>query len=247
MSRGADTIVAGSDRVVLEQGQTCLEVTMEPLRFSVTRAGHALLRDGRIWVADGRAADQFIRLSEGVLPHETLEPREWAERGTLEEHDEEQVRVTLVFSGGRRARLEVSLAEPDLVAFKVEAEGEPLRTALEWEQAPGEGLVGLGRAMGSFSIRTAGRCSLEQTGATRDPIARVSCSPPAGSRRATAPRFPGCSRATATRRSSRRRATAHGSSSTGAWRCQRAPPAARWRCSCCAPPPRPRAFATSAG
>ena len=78
--------------------------------------------------------------------------------------------------------------------------GEPLRTALEWERRSERAARrARARATGPSSIRPAARCSWEPTAATPDPIARLSCSPRAGSRRATAPRCPGCCRAAATR------------------------------------------------
>ena len=59
----------------LERGALRVEIAADPVRITVLRAGRPVVADLRLWVADGSAADRFLPLTEGVMPHEDLGPR----------------------------------------------------------------------------------------------------------------------------------------------------------------------------
>jgi alpha-glucosidase (family GH31 glycosyl hydrolase) len=164
MSVGSPSISTGSDHVVLERGGLRLEVSLRPFSFTLRRDGRRLLRAGELWAADGHVNDRFIKFTEGVLAHEELLPAERAQRATVVGAIEDGVELDVGLRGGRRARLRVALPDRRRVEFELEADGEPLRLALEWDRRSEERFVGLGARHGT-QFDQAGR--LVQLGADR--------------------------------------------------------------------------------
>ncbi len=78
------TIRSGADRIIVERGQNATEIVLRPFSLTLRRAGRRLLRDAGFWVADGRVDDLFIHLTEGVIAHEELAPRDRALRAVLD-------------------------------------------------------------------------------------------------------------------------------------------------------------------
>jgi alpha-glucosidase (family GH31 glycosyl hydrolase) len=140
----ATTVATNEDRVMLARGELRLAVTLRPLRFTLARRGRSLLKEAEAWVADGHAADHFMKLTEGVIPSEKLAPRERASRAAVSAEDENHIELDVVMRAGRAARLRIGLPDNDLVSIELEAEDAPLRLALEWDRNAEERLVGLG-------------------------------------------------------------------------------------------------------
>jgi alpha-glucosidase (family GH31 glycosyl hydrolase) len=148
MSARAASISKGSEQAVLERGELRLEVSLRPFTFALRRIGRQLLRGGGLWVAEGVVHDRFIRLTEGVLAREDLAPPERAQRATVEAEVEDGLQLRVTLGGGRAARLRVSLPDHRQAGFELDADGEPLRLALEWDRGTGERFVGLGARHG---------------------------------------------------------------------------------------------------
>ena len=135
--------IAQADARRLQRGSLVLELTLSPFTITVRRSGRRLLRAAGAWVAEGRIADRFIHLTEGVVAHEDRAPAERAVLAEVQEEGEDWVRLGLVLQGGRRATLGIEL-QPALVTFELEAEGDPLRLALDWDRRSEERITGLG-------------------------------------------------------------------------------------------------------
>ena len=59
---------------VLENGPLQVSVSLDPFSLDVRRGGRRLIRGLGLWAAAGESHDQFIQLTEGVIPSEELEP-----------------------------------------------------------------------------------------------------------------------------------------------------------------------------
>ncbi|MGN6867871.1 MAG: glycoside hydrolase family 31 protein [Solirubrobacteraceae bacterium] len=133
-----------ADVIRLRRGALEVEIALRPFELIVRRGDRRLIRSLGVWVADGTVHDHFIQLTEGVVAHEELAPVERAVSAAVRGRGEDGVSLALQCSGGRRARLDVSVTAPDRVSFELHAEGEPLRTALDWRRRSDERFVGLG-------------------------------------------------------------------------------------------------------
>jgi alpha-glucosidase (family GH31 glycosyl hydrolase) len=136
--------VPSADTVVLRRGELQVEVDLRPFELTIRRGQRRLIRSLGAWVTDGTVHDHFIQLTEGVVAHEELAPVERAASAAVQDRSENRLTLALECSGGRRARLEVSIAAPERVSFELHAEGDPLRTALDWRRRSDERFVGLG-------------------------------------------------------------------------------------------------------
>jgi alpha-glucosidase (family GH31 glycosyl hydrolase) len=153
----------GTDSVVLACRPLQVELTLQPFALTVRRDGRRLLRGAGAWAAEGTVNDFFVQFTEGVVAAEDRAPSERAVAAELLSLEQNAVTLKLRMHGGRRARLAVSLTE-SVVELELEAEGEPLRLALDWERRSGERFVGLG-ARHSTQLDQAGRAI--QLGADR--------------------------------------------------------------------------------
>jgi alpha-glucosidase (family GH31 glycosyl hydrolase) len=133
-----------ADTVVLFRGELQVEITLRPFELTIRRRQRRLVRSLGAWMADGTVHDHFIQLTEGVVAQEDLAPSERALSAVVHDRSAERLTLALECSGGRRARLEVSIAAGDRVSFELHAEGDPLRTALDWRRRSDERFVGLG-------------------------------------------------------------------------------------------------------
>ncbi len=133
-----------ADTAVLRSGALVVEVALRPLEITVWRGDRRLVRSLGAWVAEGTVHDHFIQLTEGVVAGEELAPPERARSAGVHARSEEHATLALELSGGRRARLEVRVWAPDRVTLEFEAEGEPLRLAIDWRRRSDERFVGLG-------------------------------------------------------------------------------------------------------
>jgi alpha-glucosidase (family GH31 glycosyl hydrolase) len=167
--------VPTSSPVVLElaRGRVRVRITADPLRVVVERDG----RPGAPlsitpWARDGTVHDRFVRVTEGVVAHERLEPEDelvglgalpraaGAAGGTL----------ALRAASGRRGTLRVGLPADDVVVVELTVDGRdpedphgtttpedpPLRIGARWATASGTRLAGLG-ARHHPSVDHAGR------------------------------------------------------------------------------------------
>jgi alpha-glucosidase (family GH31 glycosyl hydrolase) len=133
-----------SDLLLLERGSLRVEISLRPFGFTLRRADRRLLRAGGVWVADGTVKDNFVQYTEGVLAYEELSPLEHAQRATVLHADETEVALALSLFGGRSARLQIMLPADDRLSLELDADGAPLRLALEWDRRSEERFVGLG-------------------------------------------------------------------------------------------------------
>ncbi len=194
------SVTTTAELLLLTRGEIRVEIALRPFSFTVRRRSRRLLRAAGVWVADGAVQDTFVQFTEGVIAHEDLAAVERA-RGAevLARDDADGVALELVMDGGRCARLQVALSADNRVSLSLMADGQPLRPAIDWDRRSEERFVGL-RARHCTQFDQAGRSV--QLGADRrytGPDCRRRCSPPAGSPRATARRWRGCSRAGGTR------------------------------------------------
>jgi len=88
---------------LLVRGALRVEITLRPFAFTVRRSGWRLLRAAGLWVAEGRIADRFIHLTEGVVADEVRSPLERAVVAQVAEQGDGWVRLGLALQGGRRA------------------------------------------------------------------------------------------------------------------------------------------------
>jgi alpha-glucosidase (family GH31 glycosyl hydrolase) len=130
--------------VLLERGLLRLEIVPRPFSFTLRRAGRRLLRAAGVWVAEGTVNDHFVQFTEGVIAHEELAPVERAVRAEVVRTGPDGVELELMLLGGRRARLGVAVSADSRVSLRFEADGDPLRLALEWDRRSEERFVGLG-------------------------------------------------------------------------------------------------------
>jgi alpha-D-xyloside xylohydrolase len=144
MSTASLSIALQSDAVVLERGELRVEIDLQPFSMTVGRRGRRLLRAAGMWVAQGTIHDHFIQFTEGVVAREELAPPERARRAVVLARLNTGIDLGLVLDGGRGARLRVRLPERDVIAFELEAEGDPLRLAIDWDRRSDEHVVGLG-------------------------------------------------------------------------------------------------------
>jgi alpha-glucosidase (family GH31 glycosyl hydrolase) len=138
------SISAHADAATLESRALRVEVSMQPFSFTIRRHGRSLLRAGGAWVADGTIRDQFLQFTEGVIAGEQRDPARRAGHAVTIERRERGLTLALAIGGGREARLALELVDVDHVALALEADGDPLRLALDWDRRPEERLVGLG-------------------------------------------------------------------------------------------------------
>jgi alpha-glucosidase (family GH31 glycosyl hydrolase) len=147
---------ATADLLVLSQGDLRVEIVMRPFSFTVRRAGRRLIRAAGVWVADGVVGDHFIQFTEGVIANEDRAPAERGLHARLVWGDERSLQLAVGLHGGRTARLRLTLAARDQIGMELEADGRPLRLAMDWDRRSGERLVGLGVRHGT-SLDQAGR------------------------------------------------------------------------------------------
>ena len=164
MSSSRSLVSAGQKRAFVERGDVEVNLRLCPFELTIDRARRRLWRGGSVWVADGVCGDRFIPLTEGVVAHEELGPLDRVRRATVVGANQDGCELAVELASGRQARLSVSAIEDDAVALTLEAEGRPLRLALEWDRGPGEHFVGLGARHGT-QLDQAGRAV--QLGADR--------------------------------------------------------------------------------
>jgi alpha-glucosidase (family GH31 glycosyl hydrolase) len=157
-------ISSSSEEVVLARGELRVELALRPFAITVRRAGRRLIRAGGIWVAEGAIEDNFVQWTEGVVAHEDLSPPERALRALPAASDDDEAVLELRLEGGRVASLRVQIAAEDRVAITLEARGDPLRLAIDWDRRSEERFVGLGARHGTI-LDQAGRAV--QLGADR--------------------------------------------------------------------------------
>ena len=153
-----------ADELVLARGDLRIEISLRPFSFALRRAGRRLLRSAGLWVADGKINDQFVQLTEGVIANEELAPAERAGHAQVRRQTQTSVTLGVALHGGRAAAVRIQLRDDEQVALELEAEGDPLRLAFDWDRRSEERLVGLGLRH-STRLDQAGRCV--QLGADR--------------------------------------------------------------------------------
>jgi hypothetical protein len=134
----------GTDRIRLARGPLQVEVDPQPFALTVRRDGRRLLRSGGVWAAEGTVNDLFVQFTEGVVAAEDRSPPERAVAAELLSQERDAVRLGLRLQGGRRARLTVALGDENAVTLELEADGDPLRLAVDWDRRSEERFVGLG-------------------------------------------------------------------------------------------------------
>jgi alpha-glucosidase (family GH31 glycosyl hydrolase) len=123
---------------VLERGNLQVGVSRSPFSVEIRRGNRRLIRGLRLWGAAGRAHDQFVQLTEGVIAAEELErPRRLGDCG-------------VEAAGADRLALRADLGRVTLelhderVAIHFAAEPPSFRAGADWEARPGERFTGLG-------------------------------------------------------------------------------------------------------
>jgi alpha-glucosidase (family GH31 glycosyl hydrolase) len=158
------SVVLTATEVVIGRGPLRVELALRPFSITVRRDGRRLVRAGGVWVADGEVHDQFIHLTEGVITREQRSPPERAWRASVSARESDAVELELTLTGGRAARLWVGVPSGDRIELSLDADGPPLRLAVDWDQRAEERFVGLG-ARHCTRLDQAGR--MVQLGADR--------------------------------------------------------------------------------
>ena len=152
------------DAVTLRSGAIRVEIVLRPFELTIWRGERRLVRSLGGWAAEGTMHDHFIQLTEGVVAHEHLAPVERASAASVRRRSADRASLSIALSGGRRARLDVSVLAEGRVRLDFHADGEPLRAALDWRRRSDERFVGLGARHGA-QFDQAGR--VVQLGADR--------------------------------------------------------------------------------
>ncbi len=164
MQTGPASVSPGQELVTLGRGLISLEIVLRPFAFTLRRAGRRLLRDGGLWVAEGIQDDRFVMFTEGIIAAERLAPLERATRAELRDRSAHTAELTVRLAGGRATILRVALPAEDRLVLELDADGTPLRIAIDWDRRSGERFVGLGARHGT-QLDQAGRAV--QLGADR--------------------------------------------------------------------------------
>ncbi len=133
-----------ADELVLERGDFRVLIVLRPFSFTLRRAGRRLLRSAGLWVAEGTIHDQFVQFTEGVIPREELSPHEPALFARVVSQEAGGVVLAVGLHGGRAATVRIEFRGDEELGLELEAEGEPLRLAFDWDRRSEERLVGLG-------------------------------------------------------------------------------------------------------
>jgi alpha-glucosidase (family GH31 glycosyl hydrolase) len=136
-------VPAATDDLLIERGALRVEVGLAPLRIDVRRGGRRLLRGLTAWACEGEVRDRFVQVTEGVMAREALGFPERVVQAHASAAGDALV-ASLVLQGGRAASLRIRFAGDDHVVLELEAEGAPLRLALEWDARAEEQFAGLG-------------------------------------------------------------------------------------------------------
>jgi alpha-glucosidase (family GH31 glycosyl hydrolase) len=136
----------------LASGPLEVSVALEPFAIDVRR-GHRLVGGLRLWAADGSSRDQFVQLTEGVIPAEELEPLWRLESAEVVAGADGELALRGSLGPGREARLTLRLA-PERVELEYGVEPAPVRLGVEWEARPGEHFTGLGARHGEAVDQT---------------------------------------------------------------------------------------------
>lgn len=133
---------AGASR----EGDGVLSVDLHRAPFSVTvrRDGRAVIRNLTVWACEGQIRDRYVQLTEGVIADEAREVHE----GVVEVLDHGDGFADLRLEGGRRATLRWRVG-PEQLRLELEADGDPLRLAVEWDPRTDEHFAGLGARHGT--------------------------------------------------------------------------------------------------
>ncbi|WP_026911539.1 glycoside hydrolase family 31 protein [Patulibacter minatonensis] len=144
--------------VALARGRTSVRIGLDPLRVDVLRDGRAVVTGLEPWAVDGTVDDRFVRVTEGVVPREDLEPEDAvvdarpvpaspAGRGpndvayALDEDDPrvpparravppaDAATIALRFRSGRTGTLRVALPSDDVVHIDLTSDAPPRATA----------------------------------------------------------------------------------------------------------------------
>ncbi|HEX8857430.1 MAG TPA: TIM-barrel domain-containing protein [Thermoleophilaceae bacterium] len=107
------------------------------------------------WAAVGEAEDRFIHYTEGVIPHERLEPRERPERASAVNGPPSGAPLHGMLHGGRTFRFAAHVAD-EHVTLTFDTDGDPLRIGASWALQAGEAFTGVGARHGT-SVDQAGR------------------------------------------------------------------------------------------
>jgi len=140
---------AATPDLTLQQGKLSAEIWLRPFSFTIRRSGRRMLRNASAWVADGTVNDHFVQFTEGVVASEELAPHERAMRANVAETSDTTVQASLVFEGGRRGEFTLTLHADLRFNLKLEADGTPLRLAIDWDRRSEEHFVGLGARHGT--------------------------------------------------------------------------------------------------
>ncbi len=191
------SVCTGPDQLVLSAGVAAGGDWATPILLDRPSRRAAAAARGRR-VGRGRHRPRSLRAVHrgrgcqgGTVADRACTAREIAER------NEHGVSLRIALQGGREALVLVSLPADDRVSLQLSAAGQPLRLALEWDRRSEERFVGLG-ARHCTQFDQGGESNSEPIVATPARTARRTCSPPAGSPRATALPRRGCSQVAGT-------------------------------------------------
>jgi len=133
--------------LVLTLGHVRVEVSPRPFGLAVWRDDHCVIEDLRLWTAEGTAVDRLIRVTEGVIVAEELEPCEDVAALTVVSSTATELLLAGATDRTRPVQLAIRLCE-ERVTIELAPHGAPLRVAATWRRGADERLVGLGARHG---------------------------------------------------------------------------------------------------
>ena len=149
-------VAAADDELVIERGGLRATLTLDPFTLRIRRGERRLMRGMRVWVADGTVHDQFVQLTEGVIPHEEVDAVAVVGQAEVLRTLDDGVELAASLPGGRTMFLQVTVSGQRVV-LRGGAFPEPLRIGIEWEARPEERFTGLGARHG-LQVDQTGRC-----------------------------------------------------------------------------------------
>jgi hypothetical protein len=142
--------------LTLDRGPLRVHIARHPFAVHVHRDGRELIHRLGIHIADGKVRDQFIRLTEGVIASEDLDPPERVVSASVAEPLADGLALALRCDGGRTGRMRITLPADETLLVELEVDGAPLRLAASWDGQAGEHFAGLG-ARHALRVDHAGR------------------------------------------------------------------------------------------
>jgi hypothetical protein len=137
--------------VRLARGRLAVEVSLDPLAITVSRAGTPLVENLRLGRRDGSGGERLIQITEGVIPEETWADRELFEAAEIEGSFAQAPAADVWLrtrAGDQWALVRVAVPGPERVLVELRTDPAPFRLEATWDAGSDERVTGLGARHG---------------------------------------------------------------------------------------------------